>query len=308
MILTVLGQGAARLDKWLAEQLPEYSRARLKTWIDAGAVEIDGSVATARQPVYTDQVVRAVPQPLPEELAFQPEAIELSIRYQDQSLFVIDKPAQLVVHPAAGNWSGTLLNGLLFHDPALARVPRAGIVHRLDKDTTGLMVVARTPQAQTDLVRQLQARTVRREYLALAIGHPPEQGSLTGAIGRHPKDRLKMAVLPEGGAARSAVTHFRVLGRGQLAGMQVALMRMRLETGRTHQIRVHLAHAGFPIAGDPVYSGQKVRGLFSRQALHAERLGLLHPESRLEMAWQSDPPADLTALLAAAGLADLGAA
>ncbi len=301
--MTVGGKGAARLDKWLADQLPQYSRARLKSWIDAGVVEVDGAVATARQPVYTDQVVRAVPQPLAEDLAFLPEEMALSILYQDDSLFVIDKPAQLVVHPAAGNWSGTLLNGLLHLDPALARVPRAGIVHRLDKDTTGLMVVARTPEAQTDLVRQLQARTVRREYLALAAGHPQDLGDFDGAIGRHPKDRLKMAVLADGmPGARSALTHYRVLARGALNGAPVALLRMRLETGRTHQIRVHLAHAGFPIAGDPVYAATSARALFSRQALHAERLGLFHPKTGAAMQWQCDPPSDMAELLGRASL------
>jgi 23S rRNA pseudouridine1911/1915/1917 synthase len=296
--LTVDRKGARRLDKWLAEQLPQFSRARLQDWIAQGVVQVDGVTGTVRQPVYADQMVRVTVLPLAEESAFVAEEMLLSIVFEDQSLLIIDKPAGLVVHPAAGNWSGTLLNGLLHYDPQLAAVPRAGIVHRLDKDTTGLMVVARTATAQTDLVRQLQARRVTREYLAVSIGHPPPSGICDGAIGRDPRDRLKMAVLNHGAVgARDALTHFRVLGRGNYKTQEAALVALRLETGRTHQIRVHLAHAGFPIAGDQVYAPSGARGALPRQALHAARLGLNHPVSGSRLSWSSAVPPDLHGLL-----------
>jgi 23S rRNA pseudouridine1911/1915/1917 synthase len=296
--LTVDRKGARRLDKWLAEQLPQFSRARLQDWIAQGVVQVDGVTGTVRQPVYADQMVRVTVLPLAEESAFVAEEMPLSIVFEDQSLLIIDKPAGLVVHPAAGNWSGTLLNGLLHYDPQLAAVPRAGIVHRLDKDTTGLMVVARTATAQTDLVRQLQARRVTREYLAVSIGHPPPSGICDGAIGRDPRDRLKMAVLNHGAVgARDALTHFRVLGRGNYKTQEAALVALRLETGRTHQIRVHLAHAGFPIAGDQVYAPSGARGALPRQALHAARLGLNHPVSGSRLSWSSAVPPDLHGLL-----------
>ena len=296
--LTVGRKGAARLDKWLAEQLPQFSRARMQDWITQGVVQVDGVTATVRQPVYADQRVQVTVLPLAEESAFVAEQMALSIVFEDESLLIIDKPAGLVVHPAAGNWSGTLLNGLLHYDPRLASVPRAGIVHRLDKDTTGLMVVARTAEAHTDLVRQLQARSVSREYLAVSIGHPPASGSCDGSIGRDPRDRLKMAVLNHGVVgARDALTHFKVLGRGAYKTQEAALMALRLATGRTHQIRVHLAHAGYPIAGDQVYAPSGARGALPRQALHAARLGLDHPESGERLVWSSAVPADLHGLL-----------
>ena len=301
--MTVGRKGARRLDKWLAEQLPQYSRARLQDWIAQGVVLVDGVTGTVRQPVYADQLVRVTVLPLAEETAFVAEQMELSIIYQDEWLLIINKPAGLVVHPAAGNWSGTLLNGLLHFDPQLALVPRAGIVHRLDKDTTGLMVVARTAEAQTDLVRQLQARSVSREYLAVSIGHPPPSGICDGAIGRDPRDRLKMAVLNHGQVgARDALTHFRLLGRGHYKTQEAALLALRLETGRTHQIRVHLAHAGFPIAGDQVYAPSGARGALPRQALHAARLGLNHPDSGERLIWSCDVADDLRGLLGQTGL------
>jgi 23S rRNA pseudouridine1911/1915/1917 synthase len=198
-----------------------------------------------------------------------------------------------------------LLNGLLHHSEGLAGVARAGIVHRLDKDTTGLMVVAKTALAQTDLVRQLQARSVRREYLALVLGAPAESGSLSGAIGRHPRDRLKMAVLPAGATgAKPAMTHYRVLGRGRLGAFSTSLLALRLETGRTHQIRVHLSDAGHPIIGDQVYANPGAKSLFPRQALHAGRLGLIHPQTKLPCSFESAPPQDLADLIGAAGLAE----
>jgi 23S rRNA pseudouridine1911/1915/1917 synthase len=221
----------------------------------------------------------------------------LAVVHEDADLIVIDKPAGLVVHPAAGHWSGTLVNGLLAHDPALGAVPRAGIVHRLDKDTTGLMVVARNLAAQTALVRQLQARSVTRRYVAVVVGALPAAGQVDAPIGRDPRNRLRMAVLDAG---KPAVTHYAVAARGH--GWSVA--DCRLETGRTHQIRVHLAHVGHPLLGDPVYGPRRVSPAlaeavadFSRQALHARHLGLVHPSTGAALAWDSPVPADLTALL-----------
>jgi 23S rRNA pseudouridine1911/1915/1917 synthase len=303
LILTVGQKGARRLDKWLAEQMPEHSRERLKTWIEAGAVDVDDVTAHVRQPLSADQVVRVRPLPAVEDKTFSPEAIALDVVYEDAELMVLDKPAGIVVHPAAGNWSGTVLNGLLFRLPALAFVPRAGIVHRLDKDTSGLMVVAKTVTAQTDLVRQLQSRTVGREYLALVAGEPGPAGRIEAAIGRDPKERTRMAVLVETApGAKAAITHYRLLGRGHLGKIGVALLACRLETGRTHQIRVHLAHRGWPIIGDGQYARSNVAALFPRQALHAARLSLIHPRSGEPLQWSAAPPADLARLFADAGV------
>ena len=214
---------------------------------------------------------------------------------------VINKPAGLVVHPAAGNWSGTLLNGLLHHAPALTGVPRAGIVHRLDKETSGLMVVAKTLQVHTDLVRQLQARTVRREYLALVWGTPNPLGTIDASMGRHPRDRIKMAVL-ENLTAKPAITHFERLATGQLERRPVSLMRCKLETGRTHQIRVHMQSIGFALVGDAVYGKAHLMPAFHRQALQAWRLGLVHPVSGIEVGWQVPLADDFAALITQAGI------
>jgi 23S rRNA pseudouridine1911/1915/1917 synthase len=214
---------------------------------------------------------------------------------------VIDKPAGLVVHPAAGNWSGTLMNGLLHHLPAIGGVPRAGIVHRLDKDTSGLMVVAKTLIAHTNLVRQLQARSVKREYLAMVWGTPNASGRIEAAIGRHPRDRIKMAV-SEAPSAKPAITHYTRLASGALDGRPVSLMRCQLETGRTHQIRVHMQSIGFALVGDALYGKQHLTTAFPRQALHARRLGLVHPVSGEAMEWSAEVPADFSALIAAAGI------
>jgi 23S rRNA pseudouridine1911/1915/1917 synthase len=218
-----------------------------------------------------------------------PQAMPLSIVYEDEALAVIDKPAGLVVHPGSGHWDGTLANALLHHSPQLARVPRAGIVHRLDKDTSGLLVVAKTPTAQTDLVRQLQARTVRREYLALVHGPVARDGSIDAPIARHPVKRTSMAVVSSG---KPAVTHYEV--RERFA--HCTLLACRLETGRTHQIRVHLAALHHPLVGDPTY-GRRRGVTFHRQALHAWRLGLVHPLTRKPIVWRSPLPQDLAALL-----------
>ncbi|RZI42505.1 RluA family pseudouridine synthase [Herbaspirillum sp. HC18] len=291
-----------RLDKALSQLLTDYSRSRIQQWIDAGHVLVDGQPARGKTPMLGDETIIIEPQEAPQEQAYKPEALTLTIVHEDKAILVIDKPAGLVVHPAAGNWSGTLLNGLLHHFPALSGVPRAGIVHRLDKDTSGLMVVAKTLQAQTDLVRQLQARTVKREYLALVWGQPQITGRVDAAIGRHPRDRIKMAV-SQHDSAKPAVTHYQRIAVGSLDGRPVSLMRCQLETGRTHQIRVHLASIGFPLVGDPLYGKPHLASVFPRQALHAFRLGVVHPVSGKNLEWNSSVPEDLSNLLENAGMA-----
>jgi 23S rRNA pseudouridine1911/1915/1917 synthase len=303
LVLSVGPEGARRLDKWLAEQLTQHSRERLKTWIEAGAVEVDGLKGHVRQTLYADQQVRVVPQEAAQDRAYLPEAIDLDVIAEDDALLVVNKPAGLVVHPAAGNWNGTLLNGLIHRLPQLTSLPRAGIVHRLDKDTSGLMVVAKTLESQTDLVRQLQARSVGRDYLALVAGEPGPAGKIEGAIGRDPRERTRMAVLAaEAAGAKPAITHFRLLARGHLGKVAVALLVCRLETGRTHQIRVHLSHRGWPIVGDTQYARTNVGALFPRQALHAGRLTLVHPTTRANVTWQAPAPLDMLALFQSAGV------
>jgi len=278
-----------RLDQALATLLPAYSRNRLAQWVREGRVTLDGRAVAPRQKVSTGDEIRVLPVPDPAATAHLPEDIALDVVFEDKTLLVVNKPAGLVVHPGSGNWKGTMLNALLAHAPALAAVPRAGIVHRLDKDTTGLLVVARTVEAQIDLVRQLQARSVGREYLAVVHGAVARDGSVDAPVGRHPVQRTRMAVTARG---RQAITRYRVLERFERA----TLLRCRLETGRTHQIRVHLGSLGHPLVGDAVY-GKRSGIAFPRQALHAERLRLLHPQSRKELEWQVDPPADLQALI-----------
>lgn len=286
-----------RLDQSLAELLPEYSRSRLQGWIESGHVRLAGSAASRKQKVWGGEAVDVTPETLPEETAFRPEAIGLNIVHEDEAILVIDKPAGLVTHPGAGNWEGTLLNALLHHHPAAAGIPRAGIVHRLDKDTSGLMVVAKTLEAQTQLVRDLQARSVKRIYWAVALGlFESAEGDIDAAIGRHPTQRVKMAVLGAGqGSAKPALTHWKVLRQYARA----AWVECRLATGRTHQIRVHLTHLGHPLLGDPVYRGRLPGSPipFARQALHAVRLGLAHPATGEFMEWQAPPPRDFTELL-----------
>ncbi|HVL76368.1 MAG TPA: RluA family pseudouridine synthase, partial [Noviherbaspirillum sp.] len=291
-----------RLDKVLSQLLPQYSRSRLQQWIEAGCVSIDGRPARAKMQVLGDETITVLPQEVPEEGAYEPQPMALSILFEDEAILVLDKPAGLVVHPAAGNWSGTLLNGLLHHAPALAGVPRAGIVHRLDKETSGLMVVAKTLEAQTALVRQLQARTVTREYLALVWGAPQLSGHVDAPIGRHPRDRVRMAVSRHAGA-KPAVTHYQRVATGFLNEQPVALLRCRLETGRTHQIRVHMQSIGFPLVGDQVYGKPHLAAVFPRQALHAHRLAFEHPATHADCAWQADVPGDIAALLKRAGIA-----
>ena len=292
-----------RLDKILANKLSQYSRTRIKQWIDDGFVTKNGQKLASKTIMHGNETITIYPQTLPETLAFQPEFIDLSIVYEDKDILVINKQANLVVHPAAGNWSGTLLNGLLYHYPELSKIPRAGIVHRLDKDTTGLLVVAKTTQAQTELVRQLQDRTVHRQYLALVLGSPPLQGQINAPIARHPKDRVKMAV-SESENAKPALTHYSRVAQGNLFQYPVSLISCRLETGRTHQIRVHMQSLGFPLIGDQLYGKPHISQLFHRQALHAYRLGLIHPISKKALKWEADLPDDFTLLLKRSSIKD----
>ncbi|WP_075644220.1 RluA family pseudouridine synthase [Caballeronia cordobensis] len=297
-----------RLDKVLARIFPEFSRNRMQGWIEEGRVRVDGALAKVRQPVPLGATITLVPDLLPEQLAFAPEAVPLHIVYEDETLVVINKPAGMVVHPAAGNWSGTLLNGLLHrYGEAAAGLPRAGIVHRLDKETSGLMVVARTLQAQTDLVRQLQARTVKRRYVAFVWGAMRDEGTIDAPIGRDPRERTRMAVV-QSASGKPARTHFKTIDRTTWHGQPVSAIHCDLETGRTHQIRVHCAHAGHPLLGDPVYG--RARGKrsvtplpngFARQALHAWRLGLIHPATGKDVHWRADVPEDIAALAAELG-------
>lgn len=286
-----------RLDQSLAELLPEYSRSRLQGWIDGGQVLLAGAAASRRQKVWGGEAVTVIPEALPEETAFKPEAIAFPIVHEDDAILVIDKPAGLVTHPGAGNWEGTLLNALLHHVPGAAGLPRAGIVHRLDKDTSGLMVVAKTLEAQTRLVRDLQAREVKRVYWAVALGvFDRAEGQVDAAIGRHPTQRTRMAVLAEGApGTKPALTYWKVLRQYDRA----AWVECRLATGRTHQIRVHLTHLGHPLLGDPVYRGRRAGTAlnFHRQALHAVRLGLTHPVTGEYLEWEAPPPPDFAELL-----------
>ena len=289
--------GGLRLDVALAKMLPEHSRSRLQDWIRDSRVSVSGRVVIdTRYKLAGGELIGVEPLTHPAALPDVAEDIPLDIVFEDEQLIVINKPAGLVVHPGSGNWNGTLLNALLAHDAALAELPRAGIVHRLDKETSGLMVVARTLTAQTDLVRQLQEHSVKRHYAALVLGKPNQIGLVDAPIGRHPTQRVKMAVVDNGKPAR---THYRVIE--QFA--RCTHVECVLETGRTHQIRVHMAHVGHPLVGDPVYGPKRetIRAAanFNRQALHAFRLGLLHPYSRQPVQWEVPLAEDLAALIAA---------
>ncbi len=288
--------GGLRLDQVLVRLRPQHSRNRLQNWIREGRVAINGvTVCETKQRLWGGENIALDEAADVGGPSSAPEAIALDIVFEDDTLMVIDKPAGLVVHPGNGNWSGTLLNALLYHAPALENVPRAGIVHRLDKDTSGLMVVAKTLAAQTDLVRQLQARTVKRYYQALVRGTVEAGGTVDAPVGRHPTQRTKMAVVGSGKPAR---THYRVVERF----VDCTLVDCALETGRTHQIRVHMTSIGHPLVGDPVYGTGTSRvphgPQFHRQALHARRLGLTHPASGKPMVWKSALPDDMAELVA----------
>lgn len=291
-----------RLDQAAAQLFPDYSRARLQLWIKSGELTVDGEHKKPRDKLLSGECL-AIEAEVVDEQRWAPEAIDLPVVYEDEAILVVDKPAGLVVHPAAGHAQGTLLNALLAHAPDLASVPRAGIVHRLDKDTSGVMVVAKTLAAQNHLVEQLQARSVSREYEALVVGAMTGGGTVTAAIGRHPQQRKKMAVLRVGG--KEAITHYRLVERFR----HFTYIRCMLETGRTHQIRVHMAHIKHPLVGDPVYGGRPripagasdrlidTLRSFQRQALHARRLSLVHPLSGEPLSWESPLAADISALL-----------
>lgn len=290
-----------RLDQVAAELFADYSRSRLQQWIKSGQLRIDGHAAEIRQKVRGGEVLQ-LDADLEPEGDWTAQAIALDIVFEDESLLVINKPADFVVHPAAGNRDGTVLNALLAHCPKLETLPRGGIVHRLDKDTTGLMVVAKTLAAHNHLVTQLQKRSVSRNYEAIVNGVMTGGGEVDAPIGRHPRQRQKMAVVAGGKQAR---THYRVLRRFAAH----TLVGLSLETGRTHQIRVHMAHIQYPLVGDATYGGRvrvpkgvseelrEALQSFPRQALHARELGLVHPESGEQMRWTSDLPEDMQNLL-----------
>jgi len=298
-----------RLDAWLSACIPAYSRSHLKGLIEAGAVQVGGqAVTSASRKVAQGQVVDIVLQATAQSQAFVPEPMDLPIVFEDEHLLVVDKPAGLVVHPAAGNWSGTLMNGLLAHHAGAASLPRAGIVHRLDKDTSGLMVVGKTLEAVTALSRAIAAREVKRQYLALAHGQVPESESVTSSIGRDPVTRVRMAVVPSGKLARTDVQRMLCAqvqeapasGRSEDArpARWVSGVLCTLHTGRTHQIRVHLSSRRHPLIADALYGGAPLLGM-TRQALHAARLGFVHPITGEALRFEAALPADMAAAWAA---------
>lgn len=295
------GQHGQRLDRALAALVPEFSRSYLQQLIEAGVVEVQGRVVTKTSAtVHAGESGRIELRPTPQSQAFRPEAMDIEVLHEDEHLRIIDKPAGLVVHPAPGNWSGTLLNGLLALDPNAALLPRAGIVHRLDRDTSGLMVVARSRAAMDALVALIAAREVKRQYLALA--HRSWQGAnarhVDSPIGRDPRNRLRMAVVDlERHSGKPARTLIEALDSNELG----CAVRCTLETGRTHQIRVHMASIGHPLVGDVLYGGAEAAGLM-RQALHAFRLGFVHPATGEAMEFHSPPPPDLVHALSNWGL------
>lgn len=303
IVLRAEGARGQRLDRFLTEALAPritgLSRARVQQWIALGAVSIDDRVLAASTRLQGSETVSVLPMPREADQAFAPDPVPLRILHEDTHLIVIDKPAGLVMHPAAGNWRGTLLNGLLFHRPAQARLPRAGIVHRLDRDTSGLLVVAGSEAALASLSGQLANRSMSRRYLAIVRGVPAERVTVDAPIGRDPKTRVRMAVTgpAEGRPARTHVTR---LASFEVAGVRASLVECRLETGRTHQIRVHMRHLGHPLLGDTLYGGPAIG--IERQALHAWRLGLLHPGDGHPRHWVSLPPADFADLVRNAGV------
>ena len=290
-----------RLDQVVAQLFSDYSRSRLQEWIKDGAITVDGKPSKPREKMFGGERI-ALRAELEAIEGHEGENIPLEIVYEDDDILVVNKPAGLVVHPAVGHRTGTLMNALLYHIPDIALVPRAGIVHRLDMDTTGLMVVAKTVQAQTELVKQLQERSMGREYEAVSIGVMTGGGCVEEPIARHPRNRQKMAVVPTG---KEAITHYRVLDKYRAH----THIRLKLETGRTHQIRVHMAHINYALVGDPFYGGrfrlpkgistetQEYLRNFKRQALHAKKLELFHPVTGELMSWEVDLPEDFAQLL-----------
>ena len=297
---TLVGQ---RLDQAAAELFSDYSRGRLQQWIKSGHLLVDGKTAKTRDKLYGGEKLTLQAE-VEEQEVWQAEDIPLDIVYEDDHLLVLNKPVGLVVHPAVGNRSGTVLNGLLYHAPELEKIPRAGIVHRLDKDTSGLMVVAKTLQSHNHLIEQLQHREVNREYEAVVIGVVTAGGTVEASLGRHPVERTKRAV-SEAHDSKPAVTHYRVLEKFR----SHTHIQCKLETGRTHQIRVHMSYKGFPLVGDPTYGGrfklpkgaskQLIDFLqsYKHQALHARRLGFIHPASLDYVEWEAELPDDMQALL-----------
>ena len=296
--LTSAGQ---RLDQLLAQLLPQWSRNRLQSWILEGHIRVDGNIVSTKQKIWGTEKISVHPHIVSVNEAHTAEAIPLNIIYEDAHILVVDKPAGMVVHPGNGNWQGTLLNALLHHAHQLNDVPRAGIVHRLDKDTSGLLVVAKTIETQISLVRQLQQHTVKRDYLAVVLGEVKQSSYVDAPIGRHPVQRTKMAISSQGKPAR---THYQILEPFH----GCTLLCCSLETGRTHQIRVHMHSIGHPLVGDPVYTGRPSKTSpfmaqfimqFPRQALHAQQLSLAHPQHGEIMSWHSDLPDDMDSLLQA---------
>ncbi len=291
-----------RLDQCLAEVFPDYSRSKLQTWVKAGRVLVDGEPMKGREKLDGGEEIELDAE-AERVIEYTPEAIPLDIIYEDDSILIVNKPAGLVVHPAVGNWDGTLVNALLNHVPSLDTLPRAGIVHRIDKDTSGLLMIAKTLQAHNSLVEQLQARSIHREYLALVKGWMTAGGTVNQPIGRHPVDRKRNAVVRRGG--KEAITHYRLEQRFK----RHTLIRVKLETGRTHQIRVHMTHINYPLVGDQVYGGRfqmpadcnealaEAFRNFKRQALHAAKLGLDHPATGEYMEWEQPMPDDMQNLL-----------
>lgn len=288
-----------RLDQALAQLFPNWSRNRLQLWISQKRITLNGKAVNSKLKVWGNEQIWINPKNLSAGPQFTAEAILLNIIYEDDYLIIINKPAGMVVHPGNGNWQGTMLNALLHHAAQLSNIPRAGIVHRLDKDTSGLLVVAKTINTQINLIQQLQQHQVKRNYLALVLGRVKQNGYIDQPIGRHPIQRTKMAVIEKGKPAR---THYHVLE--QFDGC--TLLRCSLETGRTHQIRVHMHKIGHPLAGDPVYGGRpkkikqeigQLLTIFPRQALHAHQLEFAHPENNKIMDWEAALPDDMDALL-----------
>jgi 23S rRNA pseudouridine1911/1915/1917 synthase len=300
------GGHGERLDRWLTRLAPEFSRNHLQSLVERGCVVADGrALLKAAHKLRAGQRVEVTLLPTEESRAFRAEPMALDFVFEDEHLAVVNKPAGLVVHPAAGNWSGTLMNGLLAHHPAAATLPRGGIVHRLDKDTSGLMVVGKTLEAVTALTRQIAAREVHREYLALAWGRVDEAFVVELPLRRDPVSRVKMAVAP-GHLGKPARTDVFPLGVGEVGGRPVSAVHCVLHTGRTHQIRVHLSHSGHPLVADALYGGVAALGM-SRQALHAARLGFVHPVTGAALSLRAPLPADLAPAWAEMAASDLPA-